>query len=238
MNYRSFRISLIALLIFAIAMPGSFLAAEDSPVGPEAVTAATAAEETPPPADTVSAATEAGAGAPDPNVFGLTVPLDSHRILGYASGGILLASGVLGVVRYFDLKTRSHAYRTDDELEDECSDVIKYVWGSDGQILRWGHVGTLVLGESLYLYDALTGISIIAPPGKGTAEGALHRNAFFLHAGMMVGEIILGFLTTDALSRGAHDQINLYGAIHAGLGVAIPTVIIGSGLMVDLDLVK
>ena len=42
----------------------------------------------------------------------------------------------------------------------------------------------------------------------------------------MIAQIVLGFMTTDALSRGDHDTVIALGAAHAAVGVAIPVVML------------
>ncbi len=188
--------------------------------------------------DAVSGATAQGGRALSPNFLGLDVSVNAHKATGYAAGGLFLAAGVVGGIRFFDLMNRSHEYRTDGEGEDDeftaaCRGVIRTEW-ADGQTLRWMHVGLIGAGESLYLFDAVTGMSMIKKGTPPTRAGRIHRTAFFVHAGLMVAEMVLGFLTTDALQRGDHEMIIKLGAAHTGIGVAIPAVILGSGLAIDL----
>jgi len=183
--------------------------------------------------DAVSGATEQGGKALNPNFFGMNVSVNAHRATGYAAGGLFAAAGVIGGIRFLDLMERSHAYRGDDSITDSRSTIIKNEW-ADGQALRWTHVGLLGAGESLYLFDAVTGMSMIKNGGPTTRAGKIHRTAFFVHAGLMAAEMVLGFLETDALQRGDHQMIINYGAVHTGIGIAIPVVILGSGLAIDL----
>jgi hypothetical protein len=92
-------------------------------------------------------------------------------------------------------------------------------------------VGLIVAGETLYIGDAITGISMMTrhPPGKLTKHD-VHRYAFFVHAALMVAQIGLGFAETYALSTGQHDLVIGLGATHAVIGLAIPAVMIGAGL--------
>ena len=85
-----------------------------------------------------------------------------------------------------------------------------------------------------YRVDAATGISLMKKGGTPSRAGRIHRDAFFVHAGLMAADVVLGFLLTNALSRGSHGEVVGYGAAHAGIGLAIPVVILGSGLAVDL----
>jgi hypothetical protein len=189
--------------------------------------------------DAVSGATPGGGFIIEPSFFGLPVPTNVHKATGYAAGGLFAAAGLVGLARFLDLEARSHQYRTGEEFTAACPSIIAGQWAS-GQQLRWVHVSLLSAGEALYLFDAATGISLIPPDGGGAPVGKLHRAAFFAHAGLMLAEIILGFMETDALSRGDHGRLVGYGALHAGIGVAIPALILGSGALVDFypDLLK
>lgn len=241
------------LLLTGITLPveaqekGTQLPNIDALSSATADTAAETAADTPPEAapesetDAVSGATESGGQPLNPKFLGMNVSLSAHKATGYAAGGLFAAAGVIGGIRFIDLMNRSHEYRTDGEGDggDEdgnspyCKSVIQNEWAS-GQELRWTHVGLLAAGESLYLFDALTGLSLIRKDGTTTRAGKIHRNAFFVHAGLMLTELVLGFLETDALQRGDHEMIRTYGEVHTGIGVAIPVVIIGSGLAIDL----
>jgi hypothetical protein len=186
--------------------------------------------------DAETGATPGGGKPPAPSLFGIPTSISAHRVAGYVSGGLLLAAGVVGLVRFNDMKDRAHDRREDDgeeEDDDDCAEIIREEW-NQGQALRWAHIGLVVSGESLYLYDAATGISLMRKGGTVSRAGRIHRNAFFAHAGLMVADVVLGFLLTNALERGDHGQVVGYGAAHAGLGLAVPIVILGSGLAVDL----
>jgi len=77
----------------------------------------------------------------------------------------------------------------------------------------------------------LTGVSMFtkAQPGKLTKQD-IHRYAFFTHATLMAAEVVLGFFTSDALSKGNHDLMIGLGAAHAAIGLAIPAVMLTAGL--------
>lgn len=187
--------------------------------------------------DATSGATSGGGKPLKPRFIGIPSSVNAHRIVGYTSGGLLLAGGVVGIVRFLDLKDRSHERRDNGEggngHSDGCADIIHEEW-ADGQALRWTHVGLVASGEALYLFDAATGISMMKQNKSPSRAGRIHRNAFFVHAGLMAADVILGFLLTNALDKGEHDKVVAYGAAHAGIGLTIPLVIIGSGLAVDL----
>ena len=187
--------------------------------------------------DGESGATPEGGKPFKPNFLGIPVSVNAHRATGYAAGGLLLAGGVIGTIRFLDLMDRSHARRDagegGDGEDDNCKRIIHEEW-ADGQALRWTHVGLVASGEALYLFDAATGMSMMRQNATPSRASKIHRNAFFAHAGLMAADVILGFLLTNALDKGEHGQVVAYGAAHAGIGVVIPLVIIGSGLAVDL----
>ncbi|PKL09184.1 MAG: hypothetical protein CVV51_05080 [Spirochaetae bacterium HGW-Spirochaetae-7] len=160
-----------------------------------------------------------------------------HRAAGWTSSGLLLAAGAVGAVRAYNLITAGHDYRDangigEDQISALCSSEIQSLW-SDGQALRWTHVGLLVAGETIYLGNAITGIQMLSPAHAGPPNRSdLHRWAFFTHAGLMAAEVVLGFLTTDALSKGDHELVSSLGVAHAAVGLAIPVVMIASGVVI------
>lgn len=184
-----------------------------------------------------TAAPDALAGASTPGAApGL------HRAIGYASSGLLLAAGAVGAWRFLDLMADGHAYRDslgiggdgDDPL---CAAEIASLWTEgSGQALRWTHVGLLAAGSALYAWNAVTGVSMFSPEDPGLSRRDLHRYAFFLHLGLMATEAALGFMVTDALSRGDHELVSELGPLHLALGAATPLVIAASGLVFTIDL--
>ncbi|OHD15123.1 MAG: hypothetical protein A2Y38_11425 [Spirochaetes bacterium GWB1_59_5] len=159
---------------------------------------------------------------------------------GWTSAGLLLASGVVGVIHALDLQSAGHDYRTsigiddEDQIGGQCAVEISSLWSeSTGQALRWTHIGLLIAGESLYLTDAVTGIQFMGPYKPGIDRSDIHRWAFFAHGSMMVAEAILGFITTDALKNGDHELVSELGVAHAAIGLAIPAVMIAAGSIMD-----
>jgi len=136
-----------------------------------------------------------------------------HAVTGFASSALFLGARIIGVVHFVNMMNEGHVYR------------------GDNQALRWWHVGLIVAGETLYIGDAITGISMMTrqQPGKLTKHD-IHRYAFFIHAALMVAQIGLGFAETCALSTGQHDLMIGLGATHAVIGLAIPVVMIEAGL--------
>jgi hypothetical protein len=184
-------------------------------------------------------ATSSATQAPPSRFLGFKDKESFHRFSGWMSGGFLLASGLVGAVHAYGMMDAAHAYRDQQGIEDEfnsalCLAEIEKVYNDPTQqALRWTHVGLLAAGESFYLANAITGSSFIGPLPPGWTKAKIHRYAFFVHAGLMVGEGILGFLSSDALQRGDHEAFTGLLVAHAGLGIAIPLVIIGSGAVMS-----
>jgi hypothetical protein len=173
------------------------------------------------------------------------IPVSSAiRFSGWASGGALLGAGIVGAIRAYGLMSAGHDYRdanfNEDSLNDGaspfCRDKISSLWSEGvGQALRWTHVGLLAAGESLYIGNALTGIDFIRSGyGGGSPKSKLHRLAFFLHGALMAAEAVMGVVTSDALRRGDHGLVRSLGVAHAAVGLAIPTLILGAGAIMEL----
>jgi len=159
-----------------------------------------------------------------------------HEVAGFTSTALFVAAGVLGGIHIIDLMNAGHAYRDSIGWDEDTgnpavrSAEITKLWGEQSS-LRWWHVGLVAAGETLYLSDALTGVSMFtdSTPGKLTKHD-IHRYAFFVHGGLMISEIVLGILVSDALRRGDHDAVIGYGIAHGAVGIAIPVVMLGAGL--------
>jgi hypothetical protein len=158
-----------------------------------------------------------------------------HEVTGFASTALFMGAGIIGVVHFLNMMSEGHKLRDaagfdEDGPESVRKPLVIEAWKSDSD-LRWWHVGLIAAGETLYIGDAITGLSMLtsSTPGKITKRD-IHRYAFFTHVTLMAAEIVLGFFTTDALSRGEHDTVIALGAAHAGIGVAIPLVMLGAGL--------
>ncbi len=159
-----------------------------------------------------------------------------HEVAGFTSTALFVAAGVLGGIHIIDLMNAGHDYRDSIGWDEDTgnpavrSAEITKLWG-DQSSLRWWHVGLVAAGETLYLADAFTGISMFtdSTPGKLTKHD-IHRYAFFVHGGLMISQVVLGILTSDALRRGDHDAVIGYGIAHGAVGIAIPLVMLGAGL--------
>jgi len=179
------------------------------------------------PAAEGAAAAPASAAAGSLRVF--------HEVTGFTSTALLLGAGIIGAVHFIDMMTQGHILRdaigfTEGSPDSLRVPLVTQAWGSD-QALRWWHIGLLAAGETLYLGDALTGISMLTKPQPGKlTKRDIHRIAFYAHASLMAAQIALGFFTTDALSRGDHELVIGLGAAHATIGLAIPLVMLGAGL--------
>ena len=158
------------------------------------------------------------------------------EVTGFTSTALLLGAGIIGALHIYDMIGPAHAYRDSISWDEDTGNPVLrqneiiQVWNNDSA-MRWWHVGLLAAGETLYLGDALTGISMFtkAQPGKLTKQD-IHRYAFFTHATLMAAEVVLGFFTSDALSKGNHDLMIGLGAAHAAIGLAIPAVMLTAGL--------
>jgi hypothetical protein len=159
-----------------------------------------------------------------------------HAVTGFTSAALFTGAGVIGVIHLLDLMNAGHSYRDSIGWSEDTGNPairtaeIEKLWG-DQSTLRWVHVGLIISGETLYLGDAITGISMMTQrqPGRITKHD-IHRWAFFTHAALMVAQVGLGFAETYALSTGQHDLMIGLGATHAVIGLAIPAVMIGAGL--------
>ena len=165
--------------------------------------------------------------------------LNYHMVAGWTSTGLLLAAGGLGVARALDLMNRGHDVRDslniDEENDPAIASALSSVW-ENGQALRWLHIGFLAAGETLYLGNAVTGLSMKLPKGERTLASNIHLISFFTHAALMASEVIIGVMTTDALRRGDHEAHLGLVTAHAVIGVTIPIVMAGAGWAATADL--
>ena len=197
----------------------------------DATAAATEASETPtqPGADATAAATVDQADGGTTKISPYARKVLFHEISGFTSGGLLLASGLLGGIHLLNMMDVAHQYQEIyDQDSPQCRAAMLNAWRGD-QALRWVHVSLFSSGEILYLADAITGLSMLTPDRPGLTKQDIHRYAFFTHATLMIAELVLGFLTTDALQKGGHDEMLALAAAHAGIGIAIPVIMLGAG---------
>ena len=183
-------------------------------------------------ADGVSGATQASPAPAGRTFLGFPDKVSFHKFSGWMSGSLLLAAGLVGGIHILDMMTESHAGR--GGLEDfdpaTCGPILQGIYGSSTeQALRWIHVGLLAGGEVFYLANAVTGVSFMGELPPGWSAKKLHRYAFYAHCALMVSEAVVGFFLSDALERSDHEAIQVLGATHAAIGLAIPVVIISAG---------
>jgi len=175
----------------------------------------------------------------NPSILDFPGKVEYHMTAGWVSTGLLFAAGAVGAARALDLMARGHKIRNTLGIDEEDDPAIAGALAdlyADGQTLRWIHVGLLAAGEALYLGNAVTGLSMKLPLGERSRRADIHLTAFFVHAGLMAGEAILGALTSDALRRGDHEAHLGLALAHAAIGVAIPIVMAGAGLAETADL--
>jgi hypothetical protein len=184
---------------------------------------------------TAAASEAAAAPAASPRFLFFPNKATFHAVTGFTSSALFLGAGIMGVWHFVNMMNAGHTLRDQINFQEGSPEsvripLVEQAWGSDSD-LRWWHVGFIVAGETLYLGDAITGISMMthSQPGKLTKHD-IHRYAFFLHAALMVAQVGLGFAETYALSTGQHDLMIGLGATHAVIGLAIPAVMIGAGM--------
>jgi hypothetical protein len=178
---------------------------------------------------TGAAATTTAAAAPA-SALRLPGKVVFHGVTGFTSAALFTAAGVLGVIHYIDMKNMIHPPGWNEDTAGENFSLMSSIWGAN-QPLRWWHVGFVISGEALYLGDAITGLSMLTKSTPGTLTNHdIHRYAFFTHASLMAAQIVLGFLETDALANGRHDEAMFYTGAHAVIGLAIPAVMVFAGV--------
>jgi hypothetical protein len=180
--------------------------------------------------------TTAAAPAASPGFLFFPSKVVFHEVTGFTSTALLLGAGIIGGLHLLDMMSDPAAHGSgifepagEGGGGDQTTGIMT-IWGNQ-QSLRWWHVGLLVAGETLYIGDTLTGTSMFTKqqPGKLTKHD-IHRYAFFIHAGLMLAQVGLGFAETYALQNGQHDMASSVGVAHTVIGLAIPVVMLGAGL--------
>ena len=165
--------------------------------------------------------------------------LNYHMAAGWASTGLLFTAGALGAARALDLMNRGHDIRDSLEIDEDNNAAIAAQLGplwEDGQTLRWLHVGFLAAGETLYLGNAITGLSMKLPKGERSLSADIHLAGFITHAALMASQVLIGVMSSDALRRGDHEAHQGLMIAHAVIGVTIPVVMAGAGWAATADL--
>jgi hypothetical protein len=218
---------IVAVVLLVVSVAG-FAQAADATTG--ATTSETPAE---------------GDQAPKP-FLGFKSKVAFHMATGYASSALFLGAGVVGAVQWGTLMYESHAYREahnidEDTMSTECRDYIIGLRKDPANphyplhnALRWTHVGLLSAAEALYLADAITGISMLTKDQPGLTPQDIHRYAFFTHGALMIAEIVLGIASSSFLDLGDHWSIVGVGIAHTAVGFAIPMVMVGAGIYLNV----
>jgi hypothetical protein len=168
-----------------------------------------------------------------------------HKALAFTTGGLLLASGAVGAWHFWDMYQKGHFYR--DSLgynEDLTNPAVQTEWTrktwleSHSQTMRVIH-GALI-ASSVITYTATATIELAMPRMiKNDAPFSsvnVHRYLFYLHAGMMAANCILGFTESKALSDGNHELVQGLGIAHMVIGFSAPVVMMISGITYKLPL--
>ncbi len=189
------------------------------------------------PGTTSTATASAGQPAAPKRAGSLGRTIRYHEIAGYTSAGLLLGAGAVGTAKILTFMRDGHAYRDANGIDEQgvplCRAEFESLWNSSTQqTLRWTHVGLLVGGNALYLGNAITGFGFPRDPRPGLTPRRIHRYAFYTHAALMAANIVLGFVTTDVLSRGDHEAMLGLAIAHAAVGVAVPLVMTGAGIAI------
>jgi hypothetical protein len=176
----------------------------------------------------------------DSSFLGFPDKVAFHRFSGWMAGGTLLAAGLVGGVHFLTMMSEAHAYRDSKGITEfnpnMCPGEIDSVYNSsDQQTLRWVHVGLLATGELFYVANAVTGSGFMGPLEQGWSKAKIHRYAFFTHAGLMLGEAVLGAFLSEALQSQSHQSFEALGGAHAAIGIAIPVVILGAGAIMGSE---
>ena len=133
----------------------------------------------------------------------------------------------------------SHDYRDvngieENEISSQCAAYIANLRDDPlHSALRWTHVGLLSAAETLYLADAITGLSMLTKDRPGLTPQDIHRYAFFTHGALMISELVLGILSSTFLDLGDHWSIIGVGIAHTAVGVTIPLVMLSAGIYIN-----
>jgi hypothetical protein len=161
-----------------------------------------------------------------------------HKALTITTAGVLLAAEAVGAYHFYDMMTGGHSYR--DQIGFQEGDPvgpqiqgIQDQWGdSSSQFQRTLH-GSLIVASSV-LYSATAAMEFALPrmdiDPSSLSRPNLHRAAFYVHGALMVANVVLGFAESYALSQGNHEAVIGLGITHIAIGLAVPVLMIGSGL--------
>lgn len=224
----------------AEAAPGEIAPADTTAAATSAESGAAPAEAGAASADATTSATAAGSSASG-GFLGFKSRTAFHMASGYTSSALFLGAGIVGAVQWGTLIYESHNYRDEhippieeDQISAECAGFIADLRDDPlHSALRWTHVGLMSVAEALYLANAVTGIGMLTKDRPGLTPQDIHRYAFFTHGALMIGELVLGILSSTFLDWGDHWSIIGVGIAHSAIGITIPLVMLGAGIYVD-----
>lgn len=155
----------------------------------------------------------------------------------------MLAVDCVGLYHFLEMVNRGHEIRDRIGFTEESADLIpqtngiKEVWSqSASQNERTIH-GVLV-AASMVAYTATATIELTLPRMSTSTSPLsnthLHKYAFWLHAGLMAANVLLGFAESNALSAGNHDLVQGLGIAHLVVGFSVPVVMVGAGMLYKL----
>ena len=191
-------------------------------------------------ADATTGATSAEGDQAPSTFLGFESKTAFHMASGYTSSALFLGAGIVGAVQWGTLIQASHEYRDlmgieENEISAQCADYISALRDDSlHRALRWTHVGLLSAGEALYLANAITGLTMLTEDGPGLTPSDIHRYAFFTHGTLMIAEIVLGIASSTFLDLGNHWSIVGVGIAHTAVGVAIPVLMLGAGIYLNV----
>jgi hypothetical protein len=170
-----------------------------------------------------------------------------HKTFAFLTAGCLLLGDILGTYHFFELRDAGHRYCDAHSNGADADNIdpavfragILDAWGSsNSQLFRVLHGGSIALGTIFYTATATMELSMprMIKDDRPLSSVNLHHDLFYLHAGLMIASIGLGFWESYALSRGEHDVVHGVGIAHLIIGYALPIVITTSGLAYKLDL--
>ncbi len=170
-----------------------------------------------------------------------------HKTFAFLTAGFLLVGDALGTYHFLELRTAGHTYcdaHTKGANEENIDPAIYHAgildaWGSsNSQLFRVLHGGCITLGAVFYTATATMELTMprMIKDDRPLSSVNLHHDLFYLHAGLMLANIGLGFWESYALSKGNHDLVIGVGAAHMVIGYALPIVMTASGLAYKISL--
>jgi hypothetical protein len=232
-NLLPFRFSVTVALCLILLVPAHSLAQSDSSAVPAATVPAAVADNL----------------QKDLDVFldRQSDVVDMHKRFAFLSAGFLLLGDALGTYQFFHLRSLGHDYCRSHSNGAESDSIdpavfragIAQAWGDpQSQLFRVLHGGSITMGTICYTATATMELTMprISKDKRPLSAVNVHHGLFYLHAGLMVANIGLGFLESYALSRGNHDLVIGAGTAHMVIGFALPVVMTASGLVYKLHL--